>query len=1113
MRHGLPQDSVTDILQADDGYLWVTTFGGIARFDGLEFTALTPANTEGLNDTRFVSLAQSGDGALWFAAEEGGVYRLFDGEMALVDARRVLHLRSDGAGGVWGAAISHFVRFGGDDPEIVPVPDGTAHYLARLPSGGLLGSGRRMAPRCLHGPCGALPAPPRWDGADYQRWSQDDSGAFWVSSHDRVMRFVDGAWQIVRDDEGIAIQTGFALDWQQHTWHVHDGQIFDPTGDAAVATPDFEAPIRTILRDEQGTLWIGLDGGGLVHLVPQPSHLHGPPGRGVHTVARRGEGVWAAGCAGIVAADTAPPTGWGDWELFRCPRVWSDGAGRVLLYGARRADVPLAVLRYDDSGTPELVASLSPENPDRFAAAVEGPWFVFEDQLYVVPPTGRAEPVLAAGDLRATDLLVLEGDASGPVLERAVWLLLDNVRLVQWRAGEVLRDIALDDDAPARDVLVRGDRTWISTYGAGLLAVRGDRIEARLTTARGLCDDALSHLYDPGDGRLWFNTNRGVGYVEEAALEAVVAGERPRVQCVRATDLEANGRYGVLGADGRIWAPTTEGLSEVDPAGVSEPAPPPLRLSLARYRGHDLRTGSRVRGPGVLELEFVALDFVHPREVQYRYGLEGPTSTGTGWSAPTRSRQLHLGPLAPGDYTFRVQALAPGAPWTEPVTLSFVRQPWLGETAGVRIGLPLGLGSTIVLGLVGAWVRDRRAKEALQTEIAERERAEARALREQRERTRAQAELEASRRLQSVGRLAGGVAHDFNNLLTVVASHAMLLADHDDDEVRESADELTSLVDRATQLVRQLLVVGQQGPHAPVLLEIGDAVEELLPLLQRMIRASVVLGLTREARCWVRIDPARLDQVVTNLVLNASEAIEGDGRIGLSVGVTDGPDGPRAELGVADTGPGMSPEQIARAFEPYYSTKTAEQGTGLGLATVHGAVKEAGGEVTIDSPPAGGTQVSVRLPLERSEPFTPRVVREAPPPARAQAAGGALRLLIVDDREYLARSVARMVRSLGWTASTATGLSEAVDHALRDRFDVLLSDVVMPGADGPAVFAAVSAVQPGLPVLFMTGYADGVLGDALRDEVVLRKPFSVEQLQQALDIVLTRAAATRASSS
>ncbi len=1112
---GLPQDSITDVLEARDGYLWITTFGGIARFDGQSFETFSPARTAGLGHTRFLSLAESADGALWFAAQDGGVYRFDGDDMSLVDPdRQVLHLESDASGRVWGAAVSHFVGYDASGPREVPVTGGTAHYLARLSGGGLLGSGRNLDPVCLSGDCGALPPTPKWNGADYLRWSQDLRGAFWVSSHDRLVRWQDGRWQTVRQGDGLALQAGFAVRWGGVRWVVDDGKLV-AVDDPHEPPPAFDAPIRATWPDRRGGLWVGLDGEGLVHLVPRLSRLHSDDGESVWSLAPRGDGVWAATCSGIHAVGTAPPVGWGNWEVFRCPRVWGDGDGGALLFGARRPGVPLAVLRYRASGIPEQVAALAPRHPDRFWPANEGPWFVLDGQVYAVPKRGKAGLLVTARELGASEVRVLHSPSAPDVsvTKRAVWLVLDRSHLVLWQAGRILRDIPIEGAGPIRDLVERGDRTWVSTYGSGLVALRGDIVEARVTVSQGLCDDSLSHLSRTNDGRLWLNTNRGVGFVEESAVEAVVAGTRPRLRCVPVTADEANGPAGWLGPDERLWVATIDGVAEVHTSAVQAPPPPPLRLERADYGGHDLRTEARVRGPGILSLRFVALEMVRPRDVQYRYRLEGPTSSGPGWSPPTRSRELHLGPLDPGRYRFAVQALAPGASWTEPVELSFVRRPNLGETVWVRTVLPLALLGTVIVGLVGGWQRDRRARLALQVQMLERQRAEERANREQERTARAQAELEASRRLQSLGRLAGGVAHDFNNLLVVVASHAALLAEHADQEVRESSRELTDLVQRATELVRQLLVVGQRDTHAPVLVELGAALEKLMPLLRRMIRNNVVLTLTREARCWVNVDPSRLDRVVTNLVLNGAEAIADDGRIGLVVTVGEGP---VAELRVEDTGSGMTSEQLEHALEPYFSTKTASHGTGLGLATVHGAVTEAGGTLRLGSTGTRGTSVVVRLPLVRSEampasPATPSPRPDEPAPPVSNEITR-LRILVVDDQEYLARAVARMANGLGWAPRIATGLEDAVALALEEPFDLLLSDVVMPGADGPAVCVAVRAVQPELPVLFMTGYAAGVLGDAVEGQTVLRKPFGSTELQHAVEIVLAKARRGGASS-
>jgi signal transduction histidine kinase len=242
-----------------------------------------------------------------------------------------------------------------------------------------------------------------------------------------------------------------------------------------------------------------------------------------------------------------------------------------------------------------------------------------------------------------------------------------------------------------------------------------------------------------------------------------------------------------------------------------------------------------------------------------------------------------------------------------------------------------------------------------------------------------EAQLQQSRRLESVGKLAGGVAHDFNNLLAVIMNYAdFALEAATDDEQRRDLEELSKAAGRGAELVRQLLAFSRRRPVDAVALDLAEVVRDMEPMLRRTIGEHI------ELRCWAAselpptvMDPGQITQLIMNLMVNARDAMPGGGRLTIQATEVEG----GVSLVVEDTGIGMSEETLAKAFDPFYTTKPTGSGTGLGLATVYGIVSQAGGTVAIDSAPGRGTRVTVELPCEEP-PYVaavrPREQRPAP---------------------------------------------------------------------------------------------------------------------------------------
>jgi signal transduction histidine kinase/CheY-like chemotaxis protein len=376
-------------------------------------------------------------------------------------------------------------------------------------------------------------------------------------------------------------------------------------------------------------------------------------------------------------------------------------------------------------------------------------------------------------------------------------------------------------------------------------------------------------------------------------------------------------------------------------------------------------------------------------------------------------------------------------------------------------------------------------------------------------------ELHQTRRLESIGQLAGGVAHDFNNLLGVIINYAQFVLDDlpEESPAREDVEEIRRAARRGADLTRQLLIFSRREVVRPEVFNVNDLVADLQSLLRRALGERVELRTQLGGDVWrVRADRGQLEQVLVNLAVNGRDAMPEGGSLDLETSnVTIGPEqsAQHAELDagdyvlvrVTDHGVGMSPEVMERAFEPFFTTKPKGQGTGLGLATVYGIVKEAGGRVALYSEPGFGTAVKVYLPATDAP--TARAAGDSGDAPRARGET----VLVVEDQDDVRRMAERILADAGYDVLATASGEEALALVSGRRVDLLLTDVIMPGILGPELAQRARRADPALKVVFMSGYSDRVLsGDALTERdgtAFIEKPFSGHELRakirQALD--------------
>ncbi len=391
--------------------------------------------------------------------------------------------------------------------------------------------------------------------------------------------------------------------------------------------------------------------------------------------------------------------------------------------------------------------------------------------------------------------------------------------------------------------------------------------------------------------------------------------------------------------------------------------------------------------------------------------------------------------------------------------------------------------------------------------------------REERERELLREQLVQAQKMESVGRLAGGVAHDFNNMLGVILGHTeMALSEVDPGQtIASDLEQIQLAAQRSADLTRQLLAFARKQAVAPVVLDLNLAAAGTLQLLQRLIGEDIALVWSPGPDLWpVRIDPAQVDQILTNLCVNARDAIGGPGRIHLETRNVslDGPycsshgsrvvPGDYVLLAVSDDGAGMDGPTLARLFEPFFTTKDLGRGTGLGLATVYGAVQQNGGVIDVYSELGQGSTFKIYLPRYSGA----RSGSQAQPLETAEVAHCGTALIVEDEPGILA-VVQRMLQRLGYEVLIATGPLEALGLVERYRgsLDLLVTDVIMPDMHGRELAERVRQARPGLPCLYMSGYTADVMeerGALDAGAAFVSKPFGFQELAAAVARALER---------
>jgi len=1138
---GLPQNSVQALAQTRDGYLWLGTQEGLARFDGVRFVVFDKTNTPAIRHNSIQALLETRDGSLWIATFVGGLARLKDGRFTGYSTRdglpddQVLCLHEDKGGALWIGtrgglarrdASGRFTVFRtGDgllDNRVWAIQEDREGNLWIGTDGGLN--------RFRDGRITALAARDGLPPASVHALREDRSGALWVGTYAGLARVVAGRVTAV-----FTSRDGLASDLVWTLYEDRAGSLWVGTANGVSRltdgrfqslTPAGGLPnghVRALAEDREGSVWIGTNGGGLTRLKQTRfiayTKRDGLGDDVARCLVQDGRGaVWIGTNTGLSRLEGGRLTSFGAKDGFTDASVFSlhlDRKGTLWIgtYGAglwRHDAGRFRSYRVRDGLPNDIVRAMAEDREGNLWVGTESGLAVLRDGRFSVYGRGDGLPSAQVfAILEARDGTLWFGTGGGVAAFRAG--RFERLGTAEGLRSTVVFALHEDEDEPGT--------IWIGTDGGGLHRLRGGRLQA-YTSREGSFDDLVVQILDDRKGRLWMSSNRGVFHASKQELAELLEGRRTRVESIAygtadgMPSAECHGGSqpsGLRTPDGRLWFPTLEGVAVVDPAhlGVNtEPPPVVIEEALVDREPFDLRGRMSVPpGRPDVEIHYTALSFMAPGKVRFRYRLEG---LDEGWVDAGPRRAAYYTRLPPGHYRFRVKAANDDGTWNEEgAALAFAVLPRFFET---RWFLALAVCSGLGLAFAGMRVRlhqMRRRQEELETLVEVRTQ-DLREAHGRAEAARDRAE-EASR---AKSRFLANVSHELRTPLAAILGFAEVMQRRPGRD--EPDQQHLALVHRSGEhllgLINDVLSISQIETGQVPLRAAPFELPRLLQGLREMfgVRASAKgLELAVEGGAdlpaWVQGDEGKLRQVLINLLGNAVK-FTARGRVALRAAWQDG----RATFEVEDTGPGIGPEDQARLFAPFVQGEVGQavEGTGLGLAISRSYAELMGGELTVRSAPGQGACFRLAVPLAKAEPAPLAPAKETRPIPRIDPGA---RVLVVDDTAENRLLMARLHAMAGLEVKEAKDGREAVALWESYRPDLIWMDTRMPDMDGPTATREIrrqeaAAARPRVSIVAVTaGILDtepaGLL-DAGYDAVIA-KPFRSEVIFRTLERMLS----------
>ncbi|XXF77854.1 two-component regulator propeller domain-containing protein [Myxococcaceae bacterium GXIMD 01537] len=1154
--NGLPQNSVFAVTQTRDGYLWLGTWEGLVRFDGVRFTTFDRRNTPELRGQAVLALLEDASGVLWVGTDRGlvayekGRFRRLAGEGDLAEAQVRALAQDDGA--LWLGTTRGLVRIplSGEGPwrRYSPqegLPGRAVLSLAFDRAGTLwVGTGLGLA-HLRDGVLKAEPLPGAGAGTvKVLALREARDGTLWVGTSGGLHALRDGQSTHYGTREGLPHDSVSALweDREGNLWvGVERGGVARRTGGVFTSTGSLDGfadmSITSLYEDREGNLWLGTLSGGLVRLrdgaFVSLGAAEGLSSDAASSVLEDREGtLWVGTLAGglhQVKHGVVRRMGAAEGlthDSIRSLALAPDGALWVGTFeGAFRYDGKRFTHLGPSEGLPQGIvwSMLADSRGDVWFGTGVGLARLHEGRVTVF---GEAQGV------PELPVVAMAEDASG-----VLWFG-SHAGLLRYADDTFTRYTVKDGLAGDAVLSLYADpegELWVGTNG-GLSRVKDGRFW-HFGREQGLLDDLVFSVLPDGEGHLWMSCNRGVSRVGLRELEEVAEGRRLAVRPIAFDQrdgmrgAECNGGAqpsGWRGLDGKLWFTTIRGVVSVDPRDVRPDArPPEVRIEEVRVQGRPVALGSGplVLSPGSrdVELRFTAFAKGDTARLPFRYRLEGHDE---GWVDAEGRRSVTYSSLEPGTYRFRVSAANRDGVWAEPgAVLVLRREAWFHETAWFYALCALGAGGGAAA-LFRLRVERLKARGRwLQEKVEERTRELARANQELEENMRVlretQAQLVQAGRMAAVGTLAAGVGHEINNPLAYIVSNLEyasaelgVLARQAPEggpgarlrDLEQALREALHGADRVRRIVKDLKTFsrGDDETIGPVDLHgVLDAAGKLVANELRP-RARLVKEYGRVA--WVEGNEARLGQVFLNLLINAAQALSEGRPEQNEVRLVTRQVGERVVAEVWDSGSGIPAESLSRIFDPFFTTKPVGVGTGLGLALCHAFVTGMGGEIGVESQP-GRTVFRVTLRASSEGVLSAGGAKPVVAPMRG-------RVLVVDDDPLVGASMRRTL-AREHEVEVMTAARQALELLVSPeaaRFDVVLCDLMMPDMTGMELHEEVLARAPAVAarMVFITGGAFTPGAQAFLERVGnerLEKPFEPEALRELVSMRVRQARA------
>ncbi len=1006
---GISDPLVRQIIQTHDGYLWVATDESLMRFDGVRFVEMNRKANPDKVDRWFVALIEGRDGAVWSSGPDGGLHWWKNGQQRLYRMRDglpsnyIMSLCEDKNGTLWiGTGVglvcftnNQFVTYTNETPGLLlgPVRTMLEDHAGDIWIGTSKGLCKKTGTNFISYTNDFLV------NSSVMSLYEDREQRLWIGTGGGFTRYENGISTHYTVDDGLAHGTVRSIieDKAGNIWVGSQGGVQQLVNGKLItpeihSTSDFEDSVSwvyTMMEDSEGDIWVGTNLG-LNRLKPQRFRVLSKENGLGHNVA-------------TLALQDRAGTQW----------VGTYGGGLTQI-----KDGETKTLTTADGLPSNFILALCEDRNGTLWIGTEGAGLVRYQE-------GRFTQYLQTQDIRMNTIRVIYEDQKGDlwigsnssigrfkdgafvnetntiVFVRSIvedrqgglWVG-SRTGLMQWTNGVVKTYMKKDGLAGTgiHSIYLDVDGSlWLGTDAGGLTHY----VDGKFTSygvAEGFPKERVFQILDDGRGNLWMATRNGIFSVSRKDMNELVEGRISEVTLLAFGKKDGLKRAQCNGIaqpsgwkmnDGSLWFPTMHGMVSFQPREVAgNSKPPPVYIEKLLVDGTPMEVSSSIRippGRGSLEIEYTALSFQQPDRVRFKYRLEG---LDNDWRDPDARRSVTYNNLKPGEYNFHVIACNNDGVWNETgAAMALEMEPHLYQTRSFYAFAVLfgGFGTFGLYRLRIKNLHDRQRQlarlveertQALQQEVLERKQAEE-ALRKSQEMVLRQ------ERLAVVGQLAAGIAHEFNNILTVVQGHTHLLLSSEkiSDEDKHPLERISIASERAANLTKQLLTFSRKQMMQIRPLDLNEIINSMTTMLKRVLGEHINLEFNyTHGIPTICADAGMMEQIVINLAVNGRDALpKKGGKLIISVlnkEVTapdrqkypDAREGKFACLEVSDTGCGIPPENLKKIFEPFFTTKEVGKGTGLGLATVYGIVKQHQGWIEVESEVGKGTTFSVFLP-------------------------------------------------------------------------------------------------------------------------------------------------------